>query len=202
MTRPLRSTRITGLHSYYGAVRPCAAHRYSAPRGFARLRISRPRPTAGSSATGRPQARGDRLPRSTPEPRPSSLRLHAGHHLTNQQAPVRPNPAATALPRFRCHLSRFDTSSAVHSRSPSWPTPDALKGTPSQQRSAPRLLTSAPCGSCSLPLQGDHGGPPTQQHASPSISSAAPHPEQPIFYIAAPSTFVVTQPDRGWRRLG
>ncbi len=153
MTRPLRSTRITRLHSYHGAVRPCATHRYSAPHGFARLRISRPRPTAGSKATGQPRARGDRFPRSTPEPRPSSRRLHAGHHLTNQQAPVRLNPGATALPRFRCHFSRFDTSSAVHSRSPSWPTPDALKDAPFPQRSAPRLfnqrtlrwLAASPC---------------------------------------------------------
>jgi hypothetical protein len=200
MTRPLRSTRITGLHSYHGAVRPCAAHRYSAPRGFGRLRISRPRPTAGSTATGRPRAHGDRFPRSTPEPRPSSRRLHAGHHLTNQQAPVRLNPGATALPRFRCHLSRFDTSSAVHSRSPSWPTPDALKGAPFPQRSAPRLLTDAPCGGLQPPPAGRLRRT-TNPKAGPSISDAAPHPELLIFYIAAPSAFVVTQPGRVPRGL-
>ena len=31
MTRPLGSTRITRLHRYYEAARPCAPHRYSAP---------------------------------------------------------------------------------------------------------------------------------------------------------------------------
>jgi hypothetical protein len=33
MTRSLRSVGITPLHSYYGAVRPSMAHRYSGPHG-------------------------------------------------------------------------------------------------------------------------------------------------------------------------
>ena len=33
MTCPLCSTGITPLHRYYGAVRPCPAHRYFRPRG-------------------------------------------------------------------------------------------------------------------------------------------------------------------------
>jgi hypothetical protein len=37
MTRPLRSTGITPLHHYYGAVRPSPAHRYFQPRGWSRL---------------------------------------------------------------------------------------------------------------------------------------------------------------------
>src|SRR5271167_389550 len=40
MTRPLRSTGITPLHHYYGAVRPSPAHRYFRPRGWSRLRLS------------------------------------------------------------------------------------------------------------------------------------------------------------------
>jgi hypothetical protein len=39
MTRPLRSTGITLLHHYYGAVRPSPAHRYFRPRGWSRLRL-------------------------------------------------------------------------------------------------------------------------------------------------------------------
>jgi hypothetical protein len=39
MTRPLRSTGITPLHRYYGAVRPWLAHRYFRPRGANRLRL-------------------------------------------------------------------------------------------------------------------------------------------------------------------
>src|ERR1700731_3836131 len=37
MTRPLRSTGITPLRHYYGAVRPSPAHRYFQPRGWSRL---------------------------------------------------------------------------------------------------------------------------------------------------------------------
>src|ERR1700680_5154045 len=37
MTRPLCSTGITPLQRYYGAVRPCPAHRYFRPRGWSRL---------------------------------------------------------------------------------------------------------------------------------------------------------------------
>src|SRR5260370_40944126 len=34
MTHPLRSTGITPLQHYYGAVRPSPAHRYFRPRGW------------------------------------------------------------------------------------------------------------------------------------------------------------------------
>src|ERR1700693_3996171 len=37
ITRPLRSTGITPLQHYYGAVRPSPAHRYFRPRGWSRL---------------------------------------------------------------------------------------------------------------------------------------------------------------------
>jgi hypothetical protein len=37
MTHPLRSTGITPLQHYYGAVRPSPAHRYFRPRGWSRL---------------------------------------------------------------------------------------------------------------------------------------------------------------------
>ena len=40
MTHPLRSTGITPLHHYYGAVRPSPAHRYFRPRGWSRLCLS------------------------------------------------------------------------------------------------------------------------------------------------------------------
>src|SRR5947207_3263968 len=39
MTCPLRSTGITPLHRYYGAVRPSPAHRYFRPHGWSRLRL-------------------------------------------------------------------------------------------------------------------------------------------------------------------
>jgi len=37
ITHPLRSTGITPLQHYYGAVRPSPAHRYFQPRGWSRL---------------------------------------------------------------------------------------------------------------------------------------------------------------------
>ena len=37
MTHPLRSTGISPLHNYYGAVRPSPAHRYFQPCGWSRL---------------------------------------------------------------------------------------------------------------------------------------------------------------------
>ena len=40
MTRPLGSARITRPHRYYGTVRHCSSHRYSAPCGFSRLGFS------------------------------------------------------------------------------------------------------------------------------------------------------------------
>ena len=40
VTCPLRSTGITPLPRYYGAVRPCPPHRYFRPRGFAACTFS------------------------------------------------------------------------------------------------------------------------------------------------------------------
>jgi hypothetical protein len=129
MTSPRRSTRITGLHSYHEAVRPCAPHQYSTPRGFGRLGLSLPRTTAGhNSATGRPRARDDRFTRSASKPKPSSRHLHAGHRLANRQAPARLIPGSGLHPVLMSSVHAFDTSSVDRFRSPSWPTPAALRG--------------------------------------------------------------------------
>ena len=135
MTRPLRSARITGPHRYYEAVRPCAPHRYSAPHGFRRLGCSLPRTTAGRCCTtGRPRARDDRFPRSTPKPRPSSRHLHAGHHLASQQAPARLIPGPHAAPGF-------DVTHMFSTR-PQWFASARLPG-PHLTRSQARLLRDA-----------------------------------------------------------
>src|SRR6266581_6671759 len=63
---PLRSTRVTRLHRSYEPVRPCATHRYSAPRGSATWRS--------------PLASRHRFPRSAQEPALGSRRLCADHH--------------------------------------------------------------------------------------------------------------------------
>jgi len=123
MARPLRSARITRPHRYYETVRPCAPHRYSAPGSSCCLESSLWRPRGHPRPHPRPPYRGDRFPRSAPEPRPSSRRLHAGHHLGSKQVSPRLIPGQVIIPRFRCHLYTFDTSSTVRFRSPSWPIP-------------------------------------------------------------------------------
>jgi len=57
--------------------------------------------------TSRPRARDDRFPRSTPEPRPSSRHLHAGHHLANNQAPARLTPGHLVKLGFDVVFSSF-----------------------------------------------------------------------------------------------
>ena len=108
MTSPRRSTRITRLHSYHRAVRPCAPHHYSPPRGSATWGSCSRRPAAGRNrSTGRPPHRDDRFTRSAPEPGPSSRHLHAGHHLANKQAPARLLPGLSVPPGFDVILLAF-----------------------------------------------------------------------------------------------
>src|SRR5207244_4054052 len=98
-TRLLRSTRITRLHRYYQAVRPCAPHRYSASRSFSCLRFSLGR-LGGSLPEANRRIRGDRFPRFAPEPEPGSRHLHAGHHLGSKQVSPRLLPKVTTLLGF------------------------------------------------------------------------------------------------------
>jgi hypothetical protein len=125
------------------------------PSRFRPLGVSLPRTTAGQyCATGRPRARGDRFPRSAPEPGPSSRHLHAGHRLASQQASSRLIPGRHTKPTF----DFIDSVSTRHQ----WIACARLLGpylTHSQarlfpQRSAPRLLTDAPCGGLRPPPTG------------------------------------------------
>ena len=147
---PLRSARITRPHRYYETVRPCAPHRYSAPRRF-RCSGCSLSPTAGQHPAG--PYRGDRFPRSVPEPEPSSRHLYAGHHLASQQAPARLVPGQQRDPGF----DDIDTLSTLHQ----WFTHARLLDphlTPSRapfpQRSPPRLLTAAARGGLRPPPAG------------------------------------------------
>jgi hypothetical protein len=101
---------------------------------------------------------------------PPPCRRPPGQSTGSRQA--RPGPVLQT--RFRSHLSVFDTSSVDRSRSPSWPTPDALTGTPFPQRSPPRLLTAAACGGLRPPPAG-RPRRTTSPTTGPSISDAAPH---------------------------
>ena len=145
------------------------------PSRISRLGFSLPRTTAGHNrSTGRPRARDDRFARSASEPGPSSRRLHAGHHLGSKRVAPRLIPRHLVSLGFDVIWISFDTSSADRFRSPSWPSPDALVGATFPQRSAPRLLTGAPCGGLRPPPAGRPrriAGPTD----GPSISDAALH---------------------------
>jgi len=64
MTRPLRSTRITGLHHYYETVCPRAPRRYSAPYGVRRLGNSLSSPADAGDSVG---ATGSHVPCKSPD---------------------------------------------------------------------------------------------------------------------------------------
>jgi hypothetical protein len=90
-TLPLRSARITGHHRYYEPVRPCAPHRYSAPRSFRCLGYSlRPAGTR-PAPTGR-QVACQRLNRAR-------AAFVPGHHLASRQASGQAHPGVSN-PRF------------------------------------------------------------------------------------------------------
>ena len=70
--------------------------------------------------------RDGRFPRSAQEPGSCSRRLHAGHRPANRQAVAGLHPGPSTRPGFDVVEDPFDTSSAVHSRSSSRSTPDAI----------------------------------------------------------------------------
>ena len=139
MSRPLRSTPITGASPLLRAGPP-ARHRV----GTQRLRF----PPSATLPLAHPDRQRGRQCRHPPSHvpcrsrRPGSRRLHAGHRLANKRAPARLIPETLELPRFRCHLACFDTSSAVRSRSPSRSPPDASRA-PFPHRSPRRSSTNA-----------------------------------------------------------
>src|SRR5713101_5496574 len=137
MACSLRSTRVLGRHHYCGTVRHCMP-RYStllltdlaAWRSPFRARLSH-RPS-------RSQCRGRSFPRSTLAPEPGSRRLYAGCRLGSKQVPPRLVPSRSAFSVAASLEVPLDASSAVHSRSPSRLTPDALLERLFPQRSPPR----------------------------------------------------------------
>jgi len=150
MTRPLRSTRITGLHHYYETVRPrCPATVLDLLRCWPLEDL----PLA-AGPTGRRQCRGDRFPRSAQEPRSGSRRLHAGRHLGSQQAPPRLVPEPRSCPGFDATGICYDTSSAVRSRSPSDPHLTRSRRAFSRSAHHERHLTDAACGGLEPPPAG------------------------------------------------
>ena len=69
MTRPRRSTRITRLHRYHEAVRPCSPHQYSTPCGSAAWSSpfhERPRATTAPLAARGRGTTGSHVPYRSP----------------------------------------------------------------------------------------------------------------------------------------
>ena len=152
MTRPLRSARITGHRRYYEAVRPCAPHRYSAPRRSCGLGSSLSRPgDRGSPVNGR-RYRSDRFTRSAPEPELSSRRLYAGHRLGSKQVSPKLIPGQRLHPGFdvvdtlstrhqRFALARLLSSYLTRSRR----AVSATLTTPALDRRSLRWFETSPC---------------------------------------------------------
>ena len=123
MTRPLRSTPITGASPLLRAGPPACRRNGTLPLTVsAAWGTPSPHPPPSNSP-----ARVSTTPSHVPcrSRRPGSRRLHAGHHLASRRVSRQAHPGAHLTPRFRCHLLRFDTSSAVRLRSPSRSPPDA-----------------------------------------------------------------------------
>jgi hypothetical protein len=132
MTRPLRSTGITPLHHYYGAVRPSPAHRYFRPRGWSRLRLFPWHRRPGSHVPHKSQI--ELRAAYTPDAawavsvHPPSLSRKIG------QPPVLTSP--TLFRRFRSgSLALASLNRTCRNPVPAFP-----------QRSPPWLLTTAACG--------------------------------------------------------
>jgi hypothetical protein len=132
MTHRLRSTGITPLHHYYGAVRPSPAHQYFRPRGWRRLCLFPWHRRPGSHV-----------------PYKSLIELRAAYMPDAAWAvSVHPQvyPGRRVNPRFWHRLIRFrhfiDGSLALASLNRA--CRDHVPTSP--QRSPPSLLTTAACG--------------------------------------------------------
>ncbi len=104
MTQPLRSTRITRLPHYYGLLRPCAPHRYSASGGANHLRVSLRIGTTGSH-----------VPAKSLKPRHALSTPDTAQPV--KQAPAGLIPGHRTRPGFDVTPYAFDASAKVRLRS-------------------------------------------------------------------------------------
>ena len=184
MIRSLRSTRITGLHRYYEAVRLRAPHRYSGPRGFNHLGNSLPRPAAGDFRHWPAAARDDRFPRSMQEPEPGSRHLHAGRHLGSKQVSPRLIPGQDPKPGFAI-VSELSTR---HQRIACARLPGSHL-TRSQARLFPRRSART---ALNRRTSGWFGASPCRAtpEGQTSITCTAPQPASRSIHLDSPSAFV------------
>ena len=124
MTRPLRSTPITGASSLLRAGPPARPATVLTPLDTRLL------PVAAKliHRTDSPAVSRRAFPRSLQEPQtrlmPPQCRTPPGQKPGTRQA-LLPQPAT--WPRFRCHSDCDDTSTAVRGHSSSWSPPDTSR---------------------------------------------------------------------------
>ena len=132
MVWPLRSTPITGASPLLRAsppTRPAPVLNTSQFLPLGGLPLTTP---TGAAVSGRAFPRSMQ-PQQTRLASPS-CRTPPGQSAGTRQA----HPGSNLKTRFRCHVvNHLDTSTAIHSRSPSWSPPDASTA-PSPHRSPPR----------------------------------------------------------------
>ena len=148
MSRPLRSTPITGASPLLRAGPPARAATVLNTSGFGRPVLSLFTHPPGNRTSG---SIDTRLPTFHAE---AAVRARAAS-MPDTAWPIHGHPPGSS----RRHLTApvlmpatcFDTSTAVHSRSPSRTPPDALKGTPSPRRSPRQSSANAARGGLKPP---------------------------------------------------
>jgi hypothetical protein len=176
MTRPLRSSPITGPSSLLRVGPPLCPASVPAPRGSAAWGSpfhQRPRATTAPLAARGRGTTGSHVPHQSPDQaRATSMpdtTWPVGRH------PPGSIPGRAGCPVLMSSIAVFDTSSVDRSRSPSWPTPDALTArltprtltTTALDRSSSGWFAASPCRATAK----DH----RTSRTGPSISDAAPH---------------------------
>ena len=98
MSRPLRSTPITGASPLLRAGPPARPHRYSTPHSFCCSTHSLSPPVTFPGLRSPYRHTPSHVPCSSR--RPGSRRLHTGHHLASKRAPARLFPKFYIYPGF------------------------------------------------------------------------------------------------------
>ncbi len=180
MVWPLRSTPITGASPLLRASPPTHPASVLNTSQFLLLGALPLTTPAGAAVSGWAFPRSVQ-PQQTRLASPS-CRTPPGQSAGTRQA----HPGNNLKPRFRCHVDcHLDTSTAIHSRSPSWSPPDALPA-PSPHRSPlrPHDQRSMRWFEAS-PRRGDSEGPTF-------IGCTAP-PSPTITHSSRPPAFVAHQ---------
>jgi hypothetical protein len=174
MTRPRRSTRITGLHSYHETVRPCAPHQYSTPRGSAAWSSpfhERPQATAAPLAARRRETTGSHVPHQSPDQAratsmPETTWAVLGYPPGSSRA-IQADPVLISSRAFRHVISgSLALAFSAHTCRAHGATFPQTLTTTALDRSSLRWFAASPRRAAAE----DHQ--PTR--ASPSISNAAP----------------------------